>query len=435
MFQTTENRFDDYLSERYAAQRETVIDTIEEAYSGDGQWDSEILSALTQSAMHDSSRLLVRVVDASGEEITSEITSMGRHMQRMQGMGGSESGDWVEEEVELFSEGEYIGSAFISYPGVLDYTAEEADFLEDLTWLILLMGLFSVAVAGFIAYLISRRLSRPIAAISDRTRQIARGQDTGAADIEDEQISELYQLQQSVSALSAQLAQQKNIRNQMVSDLAHEVRTPLTTLQGNIEAMLDGVWEVTPERLNSLNRQVIRLANLVSMLDQLEDAEESSGQLTLETFDIKELLSTVKIAFEPQAREKGITLELDAESETIEADRNKLDQVMTNLLSNALKFTPKGGEIRLTAKCQGSECVVNVQDNGQGIPDSKRDFIFERFYQAEPSRNSELQGQGIGLAVVRSIVEAHKGTVTVDSEEGKGTTFTVSLPKTRNRRI
>ncbi|MDZ7835273.1 MAG: histidine kinase dimerization/phospho-acceptor domain-containing protein [Alkalibacterium sp.] len=163
--------------------------------------------------------------------------------------------------------------------------------------------------------MISIRLSRPITAASRRTQQIAQGNDIVTEDFEDEKISELFQLQQSVTALAAQLAEQKRIRNQLVSDLSHEVRTPLTALQGNIEAMLDGVWEVTPERLHSLNRQVIRLAHLVQLIDQLEDAEESSSHLTLEKFDIKELLSTVKIAFEPQAKAKNITLNLEAQSE------------------------------------------------------------------------------------------------------------------------
>jgi signal transduction histidine kinase len=339
--------------------------------------------------------------------------------------------DWFEEEVDLFSGENNIGTAFITYPGFQDYTSEEEEFIEDLILLIALMGLLTVVIAGVMAYLISRRLSRPIAATSERTQQIAQGRDIGEAETKDEKISELFQLQQSVNVLAARLAEQKRIRNQMVSDLAHEVRTPLTTLQGNVEAMLDGVWEVTPERLNSLNRQVIRLAHLVQLIDQLDDTENTNKQLNLETFDIKELLSNISISFEPQVNEKQVTLNLKVQSEMIEADRNKLEQVITNLLANAVKFTPEDGEISLISKRIKNEIIIMIQDNGKGIPEDKLDYIFERFYQVEPSRNSKLQGQGIGLAVVKSIIDAHQGDIRVESDEGRGTTFTVVLPESQ----
>lgn len=425
-FQMTENRFDDYLSDRFVTERESVIETIEAAYSENDQWDREILSGAMQTAMQ--SHIIVRVEDADGNEVISRSSPMGQHMRGMQMTELIPGENWFEEEVDLFSDDSNIGTAFITYPGFQDYTAEEEEFIEDLTLLIALMGLLTVVIAAVMAYILSKRLSKPIVATSERTQQISKGNDLGPVDIEGEKISELYKLQQSVNVLAAQLAEQKRIRNQMVSDLAHEVRTPLTTLQGNIEAMLDGIWEVTPERLNSLNRQVIRLAHLVQLIDQLEDTENTNKHLNLETFDIKTLITDVTMAFEPQVDEKKIMFNLDIHSEMIEADRNKLDQVLTNLLSNAIKFTPEGGEISIFSKRNNDKIALNIQDNGQGIPEDKLDYIFERFYQVEPSRNSELQGQGIGLAVVKSIVDAHHGSIKVESDEGKGTAFTVILP-------
>ncbi|MCC5894043.1 MAG: HAMP domain-containing histidine kinase [Alkalibacterium sp.] len=424
-FQITGDRFDDYLSDRFVAERENVIETIEAAYIGEGTWDDQALFGIIQNAMH--SHIIVRVEDSEGNELISQTGPMRQHMQGMQRTELIPNENWLEEEIDLVSDGEAIGTAFITYPGFLDYTDEEEGFLQDLTLLIFLMGILSVVIAGIMAYLISKRLSKPIAATSKMTQQIAQGETLGAIK-GDEKISELYYLQESVNTLAAQLAEQKVIRNQMVSDLAHEVRTPLTTLQGNIEAMLDGVWEVTPERLSSLNRQVKRLAHLIQMIDQLEDAEISRNKLTLEKVDSKDLLSSVVIAFEPQADEKRISLILKAQPVTFEADRNKIDQVLSNLLSNAIKFTPEGGEVIILSKHTRTDLIIAIKDNGQGIPSRHIDFIFERFYQVEPSRNSELNGQGIGLAVVKSIVEAHKGTVDVKSEEGSGTTFTLTFP-------
>ncbi|SDK59144.1 sensor histidine kinase [Alkalibacterium thalassium] len=424
-FQITGDQFDDYLSQRFIAERESVVETIETAYIEEGVWDEEVLSATIQNAMH--SHILVSVEDAEGNEIISQTSPMRQHMQRMRTTELIPDENWLEEEIGLFSDGANIGTAVITYPGLQDYTAEEEEFLQDLTLLIFLMGILSVVIAGIVAYLISKRLSKPIADTSKMTQKIARGENLGAVKV-NEKISELYHLQESVNTLAAQLAEQKLIRNQIVSDLAHEVRTPLTTLQGNIEAMIDGVWEVTPERLTSLDRQVKRLAHLVQMIDQLEDAEASHSKIEWEDVDIKALLSSVIMAFEHQADEKGISLILKAEPATITADRNKLDQVFSNLLSNALKFTPEGGEIIFWARRVKDKVIIKIKDNGQGIPQDKAAYVFERFYQVEASRNSELQGQGIGLAVVKSLVEAHKGTVEVESEENVGTTFTVTLP-------
>lgn len=431
MYQTTENRFSNYIGDRYEAEKASLVEAVESAYQSDNQWDTDILSSLTQNSMHamHSSGMLMRVVDEAGNEIYSQSNEMEDHMHMMsEEMMGVREG-WTEERVDLYSQGEVIGSAVLSYPGFQGYTVEEAEFIDDLTMLIITMGIFSIIVACIIAYLISRRLSDPIAKTSLKTQKIAQGQIEGAALTDSEEIRELYQLEQSVAALAAQLAEQKRIRNQMISDLAHEVRTPLTTLQGNIEAMIDGVWEATPERLNSLNRQVIRLTHLIKMIDQLEDVEESNNELTLERFDIKEFLSMTLLAFEALAEEKNIRLELEAEFGIIEADRNKLEQVMTNLLSNAIKFTSKGGRISVLSLQTSDEQIITVKDNGEGIPENKQKYIFERFYQVEPSRNSELQGQGLGLAVVKEIINAHHGTITVDSQEGKGTTFKIFLPK------
>lgn len=423
--QITGARFDDFLSERFIAERETVIDSIEATYLGEGNWDEDALRAVIQSAMH--AHIIVRVEDLEGNEVASQSTSMRGHMRRMRMTDVIFEEEWLEEDIALTADGDSIGNAYVSYPGMMNLTTEEEGFLSDLMLMIFLMGLLSIVIAGILAYLVSRRLSRPIARASQTTRQIAQGEKLKATEW-GETISELSELQESVDSLATQLAEQKVIRNQLVSDLSHEIRTPLATLQGNIEAMLDGVLEVTPDRLESMNRQVKRLADLMQLIDQLEDAETIRHQLKIEELDISQLLSSVVTSFEVQASEKQVRLKLDSESVYLQADRNKLEQVVSNLLSNAVKFTSSGGDIRISARRKNNQLEIIVADTGQGIPEEELGFIFERFYQVEPSRNSRLQGQGIGLAVVKSIVEAHKGNVQVSSQEGAGTQFVVSLP-------
>ncbi|GAB2480565.1 HAMP domain-containing sensor histidine kinase [Alkalibacterium psychrotolerans] len=425
-FQIAGDRFDDYLSDRFLAEREEVVESIESAYLGDNTWDKQLLDVVLQNAMHN--HIVLRLEDSEGDDIISQESSPRRQHMRGMRMGGLTPGeDWLEEEVTLEIQGEQAGTLFLTYPGIQSYSAEEEGFLEELMWLIFMMGVLSVVIAVLLAYLISKRLSRPIAETSQMTQALAKGERITHTSA-NENIRELASLHNSVMTLAEQLEQQKQIRDQLASDLAHEVRTPLTALQGNIEAMIDGVWEATPERLISLNNQVKRLTHLVQLIDQLETTDAASGKLAIENVKLKELVETSVLAFEQQANEKAIRMSYHIPNIIIEADKNKLAQVLTNLLVNAIKFTPEKGSITVDAKEEKDTLLLTVRDTGMGIPPENQPFVFERFYQVEPSRNSELSGQGIGLAVVKSIIEAHQGSIELNSQMGQGTAFIIRLP-------
>lgn len=424
-FQIAGDRFDDYLSDRFLAEREEVVESVESAYSGGNTWDEQLLEVIFQNAMHN--HIIVRLVDAEGDEIISQESPMRQHMRGMRRSGLTSGEDWLEEEIPLEIDGEDAGTLLLTYPGIQSYSAEEEGFLQDLMQLIFLMGVLSVAIAALLAYLISKRLSRPIAETSQMTQALAKGERIKHKSA-NENIRELAALHNSVMTLAKQLEQQKQIRDQLASDLAHEVRTPLTALQGNIEAMIDGVWEATTERLNSLNDQVKRLSHLVQLIDQLETTDADSGTLDIVKINLRELVETSVLAFEQQATGKAIRMSYHIPNINIEADKNKLAQVLTNLLANAIKFTPEKGAITVDAKEENDTLLLTVRDTGVGIPPENQPFVFERFYQVEPSRNSELSGQGIGLAVVKNIIEAHHGTIEVDSQTGQGTAFIIRLP-------
>lgn len=425
IYQITGERFDAYISDRSLAEREELVERIETAYIGNGNWNEELLSGIVQNVRH--SHIIVHIEDVEGNELVSQSSVMRQHMHGMR-MGEMNNGNnWLEEEIILKIEGERVGTAFLTYPGVEDYSAEEEEFLRGLTRLIFSMGLFSIILAVLIAYLISRRLSRPIKRTSQMTQELVKGRPVDEKLVNDN-IEELSNLHEGMIILASQLAHQKAVRKQMAADLAHEVRTPLTTLQGNIEAMVDGVWDVTPNRLDNLNHQVKRLTHLVEMIDQLEEAEEHQVKLKVKPVDISEVLNKSVMTFEQSANEKGLAVTLTCPKVIVEADREKLVQVISNLLSNAIKFTPSGGAISIEGKEEDNRLILAVNDTGIGISEKQQAFVFERFYQVEPSRHSEQPGQGIGLAVVKSIIEAHQGTVEVKSNPGNGTTFIVSLP-------
>lgn len=427
-FQLTENQFDNYLSDRFVQARETLIDQLEESYSEYGGWNPDALTGINWNGMQ--SQILFTVITPSGEEITpaAGMMSNGGHMMHGNSNGMQRTdGDILTENVEIFVEDEFAGTVEMRYPGVLDYSENEQQFLSDLIEMLLIIALISIVAAAIAAYLLSKRLSKPIVETSELTEAIAEGDYSRRLD-HPEPIEELSKLQTNVNALAEQLAMQQTMRNQLVSDLAHEVRTPLTTLQGNIEAMMDGVWPMTTERLALIDLEVKRLSQLIEKIDHIDDVTYQQNKLQLETFDVTKRVSQIATIYEQRAKEKAIALTVNGRSLNIEADISQISQVITNLVTNAIKFTPEKGEITVNVKEVDGSCHLSVSDTGKGISKENQTQIFNRFYQVEPSRNTKIEGQGLGLAVVKSIVDAHHGKIKVESDEGKGSTFTVTLP-------
>jgi signal transduction histidine kinase len=196
-----------------------------------------------------------------------------------------------------------------------------------------------------------------------------------------------------------------------------------------MEAMLDGIWEPDEARLESCHEEIIRLNRLVGDLEKLERYEAENASLSLSEFDVSDLIRHILHNFESEFRKKGVALSFEGEEEILRADRDKISQVVTNLVSNALKYTPEGGQVRVRVRAAEHSTELIVSDSGKGIPPEDLPYIFERFYRADRSRNRLTGGLGLGLTITKAIVEAHRGTVEVVSEVDRGTTFTVSLPK------
>ena len=240
---------------------------------------------------------------------------------------------------------------------------------------------------------------------------------------------ELDQLIKSVNTLGDTLEQQQRVKKMMARDYAHEFRTPLAALQSNLEAMIDGIFDPTKERLESCLTEVLRLSRMSGQIHRIVELENQRVFIQKESFNFTQLLKQTVIALEQEWREKKLQVIVNGKSCGIFADRDQMSQVIMNLLSNAIKYTKENGEIIAKVEERAHQLIFTLQDTGVGMPDEELENIFEYLYRIDNSRTKNTGGSGIGLAVVKSIVIAHGGTIEAKSQLGKGSTFIVRLPK------
>jgi len=219
-------------------------------------------------------------------------------------------------------------------------------------------------------------------------------------------------------------------RRNMIGDIAHDLRTPLSIIQSNLEAMLDGVLPTTPEELTSLHQETLHLNRLITDLRTLSLAESGQLHLQKQTVEPGSLVQQVSDRMHLSAQEKNIILETDIASDLppVQVDPERLMQVMTNLVDNAIRYNTNGSRVIVAVRPAKGHIELSVSDNGPGIPPEDIPHLFERFWRAEKSRNRATGGSGLGLAIVKQLIEAHHGEVQVESQTGSGTRFTIRLP-------
>jgi len=219
------------------------------------------------------------------------------------------------------------------------------------------------------------------------------------------------------------------LRKRLTTDISHELRTPLTSIKGHIEAIIDGIWEPTNERLISINEEVTRLTKLVEDLSELSNYESEKFKLEKEIVNLKKLIKNIVYNYENKALEKNITINYNLEKINVLVDKKQLSQAIINILANSIKFTEVGGNIYIKNYLYENYINISIKDNGIGIPKKDIEYIFERFYRVDKSRNKETGGIGVGLSIAESILNAHNGKIVVNSEIGKGTEFIIKIPK------
>ena len=281
---------------------------------------------------------------------------------------------------------------------------------------------FWLATHGF------RDIARPLGDIMEAADAVAEGD--FSVRVSESSPGGFGQLGRSFNHMTSELARIDEQRRNLTADVAHELRTPLHIIQGNLEGVLDGVYEATPEHVNATLAETRQLARLIDDLRTLSQAE--SGQLPLkrELIRVDELLADIQTSFSGQAAAANIDLQVSSSETQISADVGRFHQMLGNLIVNALRHTPAEGKIIVRAEPSGEALRLTVQDTGDGIPAEDLPHIFDRFWRGDRARvHADGVGGGLGLAITRQLVQLHDGEIRVESSPGGGTTFTIDLPR------
>ena len=294
--------------------------------------------------------------------------------------------------------------------------------------------IFPFGVAGFVILLVIlfwggrmlRRVSRPLDDLLDASNKVAEGDYT--VRVQEKGPPEVYSLMKGFNSMAERLQVNDQQRRNMLADVSHELRTPITVIQGNVEGILDGLYPADEARLKSIIEETQILSRLVDDLRTMALAESGSLQLRREPTELAPFIQEVIAGFASQASEKEIKVELSlADVDSVNVDALRIREVLSNIISNALRYTPRGGEIKvgLTESGTGAErnVTIFVQDSGSGIETGELSHVFDRFY-----KSSDSGGMGLGLSIARYIVEAHGGKIWAESEMGRGTKIAFTIP-------
>jgi signal transduction histidine kinase len=331
--------------------------------------------------------------------------------------------------LELYWGTEFLGSVYISPDPEADpYVAPFQRLATSINRSLLLGGALAIVIALILTFVLSRRMSSPIGVLAKAARRLGGGDLSQRVQFQGK--GEVKELAQAFNSMAADLEYAEQLRRNLVADVAHELRTPLSNIQGYLEAIRDRMMKPNASTIRSLNEETALLSRLVDELQELSLAEAGELKLVYQTEDIAKLVKQAVTSWQPQvaAKEISLSLELPDNLPLFNIDRQRVNEVLHNLLENAVAHTNKGGTITVSATRQDDWVEISVSDTGEGIPAEDLPNIFERFYRVDRSRARATGGSGLGLTIAKRWVEAHGGKIVVQSELGKGSRFSFTLP-------
>lgn len=427
---TISNKFNQYMVDTQNKRYERIVSYFQELYKKEGKWNENSGIELMHEAYM--GNYCLTLLDKDQKSIWGMNPNDIKSKLNLNAMSVKDNGVYNTKRFEINVSGKVVGYVDIGQYSSVLLSDDDANFKNSINKSIIASGIITLLIIIVISLYFSRQFSIPIKEVANMSVSLSKG-NFDAKSSSESNIEELENLRNSINILAEKLKYQDMLRQRLVSDISHEIRTPLNVLQNNLEAMIDDVFPITTERLYSLNEEVVRFGRLLNNLNVLKEFESESIKLNFETVPLNEVIQTICEDFSMAAKNKNIKLNCNIQLKQdyiITADRDKLKQVFINLISNALKFTKSDGEICVNLYGNDEEVIVEVKDNGIGIKKEDLDFIFERLYRGDESRH-EIEGSGVGLTIVKNILQLHSANIDVQSKEGQGTIFKVYFNKNK----
>ena len=433
---TTETTFRQYVQQRNVAQSEaSMAKRLTNYYVQNGSWDGaeEVLPGPKSGGQHgrkhegEAAAEPVTIGEHGAEALVADVEGIVWAATNPARVGERLNDRQLAQAAPLSVEGDQIGWLWLETPSEEALGQAENEFLAQISRRLTYTALSVAVLAVVVGVALAWQITRPLRALTHAVEELRRGQLGRQVQIEG--AFEINELGRAFNTFSQALAESERLRQRMAADIAHELRTPVSVLRGHLEAMLDGVYPLDAEHLAVAYDRTLHLARLVDDLRLLTRAE--AGQLSLQRVrTTPETIVTWAVeSFTPLARDAGITLgqELSPDLPPLHVDIDRVHQVLGNLLTNALRHTPTGGQITVGAQRQGDMVAFYVRNTGSTLTPEQQTRVFKPFWRAEDARERDSGGVGLGLAIARQLVRAHGGDMAVASADGQ-TTFTFTLP-------
>ena len=427
----TQKAFDNFIRDQ---DQQVLVEALTEYYSANGSWeDAHIPFQQVYPFTQHNNQAGGQQGNQPNNNVPFILTSpSGEIIDTNPGPGGPKPGatvplDEVEKGISLEVEGEIVGWLT---PAQLQGARNnpQKDFLNTVQQGLVISSIVTLLIALTLGGLLIQSFTRPIRKLAGATEKVAGGELGFQVDIQSK--DELGKLASSFNRMSTDLEKADLARKQMTADIAHDLRTPLTILQGYTEVLNEGKMIGTTEIYQTMHQQSQHLGYLIDDLKTLSllDSEELTFQI--QNIDPALILQQVESAFLPLAKEKGIKLSLEGESDLprVDLDPGRLTQILGNLINNALQVLSPGGKIELKSYLERNNLILEVADDGPGISENNLPLIFNRSFRTDSSRSSEFGSSGLGLSITKKLVEAQNGSISVESAPGEGTTFQVVFP-------
>lgn len=420
-----EKSFNSYIESCNVERMDEIARSLSYAYSND-TWNKSFIEEVALKALDDG--LIISIHDNKNNLIWSTHEEhRGRCESMMKNAFSNKlNNGMIRSSLNITKNGEKIGNVHISHYGAY-YRDVDTTYYDTLNKVLIIITIMATILSLIISLILSKSINKPIYKVIDTVKLLGKGKYKERVD-NSSSIVEIQDMIESINIMAKRLDSQDAMRKRLTKDIAHELRTPITIILGQLEAIKDGIWEPTEERLNGIYEEIQRIDRLANSLNSLSKIEEENGTLHKEKVEISELIENIFINFEKELHNKNIDGQLHLSKCEIEVDKDKISGAIINLISNALRYTENGGSINIKTFVKEDHLFIEVEDTGIGIAKEDIPYVFERFYRTDESRARVTGGAGIGLSITLAIVEAHNGTVYVKSELGKGSKFIIELP-------